>query len=105
MQKFINSLLGRHPEAIQANVEIYTWQTCPYCIRAKLLLWWKGVNYKEYKIDGDETARAKMAERSNGRRSVPQIFINNQHIGGCDDIYQLDTQGQLDRLLTQQLPN
>lgn len=105
MQKFINSLLGRHPEAIQANVEIYTWQTCPYCMRAKLLLWWKGVNYTEYKIDGDETARSKMAERSNGRRSVPQIFINNQHIGGCDDIYQLDSQGQLDRLLTQQLPN
>ncbi|MCT7949942.1 glutaredoxin 3 [Ancylothrix sp. C2] len=102
MQNFLNSLLGRHPETIKANVEIYTWQTCPYCIRAKLLLWWKGVNYTEYKIDGDETARAKMAERSNGRRSVPQIFINNQHIGGCDDIYQLDSQGQLDPLLTQQ---
>ncbi len=97
--KLLNSLLGRHPEKIHANVEIYTWQTCPFCIRAKLLLWWKGVNYTEYKIDGDETARAAMAERSQGRRSVPQVFINDQHIGGCDDIYALDAQGQLDPLL------
>ena len=97
--KLLNSLLGRHPENIHANVEIYTWQTCPFCIRAKLLLWWKGVNYTEYKIDGDETARAAMAERSQGRRSVPQIFINDQYIGGCDDIYALDAQGQLDPML------
>jgi glutaredoxin 3 len=96
---FLNSLLGRHPELNKANVEIYTWQTCPYCIRAKMLLWWKGVKFTEYKIDGDEASRAKMAERAQGRRSVPQIFINNQHIGGCDDIYQLDSQGQLDPLI------
>jgi glutaredoxin 3 len=95
----LNSLLDRHPEKILANVEIYTWQTCPFCIRAKLLLWWKGAKYTEYKIDGDETARTAMAERSQGRRSVPQIFINSQHIGGCDDIYALDAQGQLDPLL------
>ncbi|WP_009631428.1 glutaredoxin 3 [Synechocystis sp. PCC 7509] len=93
--------LNRHPERIKANVEIYTWQTCPYCIRAKLLLWWKGVNFTEYKIDGDEAARTKMAERSNGKRSVPQIFINNQHTGGCDDLYQLNSQDQLDNLLAQ----
>ncbi|BDI16634.1 hypothetical protein ANSO36C_24360 [Nostoc cf. commune SO-36] len=63
---------------------------------------WKGVNFTEYKIDGDEAARAKMGERANGRRTVPQIFIiNNQHIGGCDDLYQLDTQSQLDPLLAQ----
>lgn len=99
MLNFFNSLLGRHPERIKANVEIYTWQTCPYCIRAKMLLWWKGVDYTEYKIDGDEVARAKMAERANNRRSVPQIFINNQHVGGCDDIYKLDAQAQLDSLL------
>ena len=99
MLNLFNSLLGRHPERIKANVEIYTWQTCPYCIRAKILLWWKGVDYTEYKIDGDEVARAKMAERANNRRSVPQIFINNQHVGGCDDIYKLDAQAQLDSLL------
>lgn len=101
MLNFLNSLLGRHPEQIKANVEIYTWQTCPYCIRAKMLLWWKGVEFTEYKIDGDAAARDKMAERANGRRTVPQIFINNQHIGGCDDLYQLDTKAQLDPLLAQ----
>ncbi|MBD1215219.1 MAG: glutaredoxin 3 [Dolichospermum sp.] len=99
MLNFLNSLLGRHPERVKANVEIYTWQTCPYCIRAKMLLWWKGVNFTEYKIDGDEIARADMAIRANNRRSLPQIFINNQHIGGCDDLYRLDRKGQLDDLL------
>ncbi len=97
----LNALLGRHPERNQANVEIYTWQTCPFCIRAKLLLWWKGVNFTEYKIDGDDPARIKMAERANGRRTVPQIFINNQHIGGCDDLYQLDGAGKLEPLLAE----
>ncbi|MEM7580156.1 MAG: glutaredoxin 3 [Mastigocoleus sp.] len=101
MLDFFNPILNRHPERVQANVEIYTWQTCPYCIRAKMLLWWKGVKFTEYKIDGDTEARNNMAERSNGRRTVPQIFINNQHIGGCDDIYTLDTQNQLDILLAE----
>lgn len=99
MFDFINSLLNRHPEKMTSNVEIYTWQTCPFCIRAKLLLWWKGVNFTEYKIDGDNAARAKMAERANGQRTVPQIFINDQHIGGCNDLYALDRQGRLDPLL------
>lgn len=97
----LNALLGRHPERNKANVEIYTWQTCPYCIRAKVLLSWKGVNFTEYKIDGDGAARVRMAERANGRRTVPQIFINNQPIGGCDDLYALDRQGRLDELLGQ----
>ncbi|MEC4986355.1 MAG: glutaredoxin 3 [Oscillatoria sp. PMC 1068.18] len=101
MFDFFNPILGRHPEQVKANVEIYTWQICPYCIRAKLLLWWKGANYTEYKIDGDEVARNEMAQRANGRRTVPQIFINNQHIGGCDELYQLDSAGNLDSLLTQ----
>ncbi|NJR37738.1 MAG: glutaredoxin 3 [Leptolyngbyaceae cyanobacterium CSU_1_4] len=99
MLNSINSLLGRHPEKMAAHVEIYTWQTCPYCIRAKMLLKWKGVKFTEYKIDGDETARSQMAERAQGKRSVPQIFVNQRHIGGCDDLYQLDGQGQLDSLL------
>jgi glutaredoxin 3 len=101
MLEFLNPLLGRHPEQVKANVEIYTWQTCPFCIRAKMLLWWKGVNYQEYKIDGDEAARSQMTKRANGKRTLPQIFINNQHIGGCDDIYALDKQAQLDSLLAQ----
>lgn len=101
MLDFINNFLGRHPEKIKAKVEIYTWQTCPYCIRAKLLLWWKGVNFVEYKIDGDAAARKAMAERANGRKTVPQIFVNNQHIGGCDDLFGLDGQKKLDPLLYQ----
>jgi glutaredoxin 3 len=100
---FINRLLGRQPENVKAKVEIYTWQTCPYCIRAKMLLGWKGVNFIEYKIDGDDAARAKMSERANGGRTVPQIFINNQHIGGCNDLYQLDSEGKLDPLLAAEI--
>lgn len=101
MQSFLNFLAGRPSEQVNAHVEMYTWQTCPYCIRAKMLLRWKGVRFTEYKIDGDGAARVKMAERANGRRTVPQIFINNHHVGGCDDLYALDRQGKLDPLLTQ----
>ena len=82
-----------------AKVEIYTWKTCPFCIRAKSLLKNKGVEFIEYSIDGDEAARNKMAQRANGRRSLPQIFINDDHVGGCDDIHALDSQGKLDELL------
>lgn len=81
------------------KVEMYTWRTCPFCIRAKDLLRSKGVDFVEYSIDGDEAARSQMARRANGRRSVPQIFINDHHVGGCDDIYDLDSQGKLDQLL------
>ncbi|MDJ0715288.1 MAG: glutaredoxin domain-containing protein [Prochloraceae cyanobacterium] len=70
-------------------------------MRAKLLLWWKGVNYTEYKIDGDKEARNQMAVRANGKRTVPQIFINDRHVGGCDEIHSLDAKGQLDPLLAQ----
>ncbi|TRV49088.1 MAG: glutaredoxin 3 [Microcystis panniformis Mp_MB_F_20051200_S9] len=82
-----------------AKVEIYTWSSCPFCIRAKALLNKKGVEFTEYCIDGDEQARAKMSDRAHGRTSVPQIFINDQHIGGCDDIYALDRSGGLAPLL------
>ena len=84
-----------------ANVEIYTWSSCPFCIRAKALLDRKGVEYTEYAIDGDEDARDKMSERSNGKRSLPQIFIDDLHVGGCDDIHALDRRGKLDPLLQQ----
>ena len=82
-----------------SKVEIYTWSRCPFCIQAKALLDHKGVQYAEYAIDGDESARAEMAQRANGRRSLPQIFINRHHIGGCDDLYALDAQNKLDPLL------
>lgn len=84
---------------MQPKVEIYTWSRCPFCIRAKALLNNKGVKFTEYCIDGDEEARAKMTERANGRSSLPQIFINDQHIGGCDDMYALESRGKLDALL------
>ncbi len=77
------------------KVEVYTWRSCPYCIRAKELLRSKGVEFIEYSIDGD----TQMQRRANGRRSVPQTFINDQHIGGCDDLYDLDDQGKLAQLL------
>jgi glutaredoxin 3 len=83
-----------------AKVEIYTWRFCPFCIRAKRLLDRKGVAYTDYEIDGDEAAREAMVARgSDGRRSVPQIFIDDRHVGGCDDLHALDRRGQLDPLL------
>ena len=84
---------------MQPNIEIYTWRSCPFCIRAKALLKTKGVEFTEYSIDGDEQARSKMSDRANGKRSVPQIFIDDAYIGGCDDIHDLDAQGKLDALI------
>lgn len=81
------------------KVEIYTWRTCPFCIRAKALLDRKGIEYTEYGIDGDEEARSEMAARAHGSRTLPQIFINDQHIGGCSELYALDAKQQLDPLL------
>ncbi len=81
------------------KVEIYTWQYCPFCIRAKSLLNKKNIDFIEYKIDGDESAREKMSERANGKRSLPQIFIDNNSIGGCDDLYSLEEENKLDSLV------
>lgn len=81
-----------------AKVEIYYWTTCPYCNRARALLDSKGVKYEGYDITDDEAAREKMVERTGGSRTVPQIFIDGKHIGGCDDIHALDKQGELDKL-------
>ncbi len=82
-----------------STVEIYTTPTCPYCIRAKALLKSKGVDYVETDVSSDLALRDAMMERANGRRSVPQIFIDNAHIGGCDDLHALDAAGKLDPLL------
>ncbi len=84
---------------MKPNVEMYTWSHCPYSARAKALLQQKGVEYIEYSIDGDEEAREAMSKRANGRKTMPQIFINNQHIGGCDDLHDLEAIGSLDELL------
>jgi glutaredoxin 3 len=80
-------------------VEIYTTTVCPYCVRAKALLKKKGVEYREINVETDESQREIMMQRSGGRRSVPQIFIGERHVGGCDDLYALDRQGELDRWL------
>lgn len=82
-----------------ANVEIYTWKTCPFCIKAKSLLDIKNVKYNEHMIQGNEDARAKMVTRTGGPKSVPQIFIDDKHIGGCDDLHALENEGKLDKLL------
>lgn len=82
-----------------AVVEIYTRATCGYCVRAKRLLAMRGVDYKEISIDGDQSSRATMIERANGRTTVPQIFINGQHVGGCDDLFELEQDGKLADLL------
>ena len=82
-----------------SKIEIYTWQYCPFCIKAKTLLNKKNLQFTEYKIDGDEAARDEMSLRASGRRSLPQIFINDEGIGGCDDLYELEKENKLDNLL------
>ena len=75
------------------------WRACPFCIRALGLLNRTGLDYAEYVIDGDERAREAMAQRAGGRRSLPQIFINDQPVGGCDALIALERSGQPDALL------
>jgi len=81
-----------------AEVTIYTSGFCGYCHAAKELLQGKGVVFNEIDVTFDPKGRAKMAERA-GRTSVPQIFINDAHVGGCDDLYALDGSGDLDTML------
>jgi glutaredoxin 3 len=80
-------------------VEIYTTQICPYCAMAKRLLQKKGVAYTEIDVGRDPSLREAMIQRANGRRTVPQIFIGDTHVGGCDDLHDLDHAGKLDPLL------
>lgn len=82
-----------------ARVEIYTTPTCPYCIAAKSLLTRKGVAFEEISVAGDPEGRRAMSARAGGRTTVPQIFINGRHVGGCDDLHALDDAGGLDPLL------
>jgi glutaredoxin 3 len=81
-----------------AQVRIYTTPICPYCARAKSLLAKKGVTFEEVDVYMDAAARKEMIDRS-GRRTVPQIFIGDHHVGGCDDLQALDADGGLDPLL------
>ena len=80
-------------------VEIYVKTTCPYCWRAKHLLDSKGVDYREISVDFGGAERQMMIQRANGRTTVPQIFIDDRHIGGCDDLMALERSGRLDELI------
>ncbi|TDQ84189.1 glutaredoxin 3 [Dongia mobilis] len=83
-----------------AKVEIYTTMLCGYCYRAKKLLEERGVSYREIDVMTDGKLREEMRARAGGRSTVPQIFIDDRHIGGCDDLYALDRAGKLMPLLT-----
>ena len=82
-----------------ATIEIYTTPFCGFCHAAKRLLTSKGASFAETDVSGDPEKRAEMMQRANGGRTVPQIFIDGQHVGGCDDLYALERQGKLDPLL------
>jgi glutaredoxin 3 len=82
-----------------APVELYTTPSCPYCIAAKDLLRRKGVNFTEINVAGAPDLRAQMVKRANGGTTVPQIFVGPTHVGGCDELYELDEAGKLDPLL------
>ncbi len=82
-----------------AKVEVYSTTYCPYCVRAKQLLDAKDVDYTEIDVTGDDAARIDLVEKSGGRRTVPQIFINGTSIGGYDDLRALEESGKLDGLL------
>ena len=82
------------------KIVMYATEVCPYCVRAEQLLKRKGVAaIEKVRVDLDPSRRDEMLERTNGRRTVPQIFIDDFHVGGCDDLYELDRQGKLDPLL------
>ena len=81
------------------KVTVFSSIRCPYCIKAKRLLDSKNVQYEEIDITDDDEARTKLIEKSNGMRTVPQIFIDETHVGGCDDLYELESKGKLDTML------
>ena len=81
------------------SVQIYTTPTCPYCVKAKTLLQRKGVAFEEIDVAQDPVLRQQVSEKAGGRTTVPQIFIKGLSIGGCDDLYTLDQQGKLDKML------
>ena len=82
-----------------ARVEIYSKSTCGFCYRAKALLDAKDVDYEEYELTWGSPLREEMIQRANGRTTVPQIFIDGQHVGGCDDLFALERDGKLDQYL------
>lgn len=84
---------------VMKKVVIYTTSYCPYCVRAKGLFDRKQVQYEEINVENDPALKEVMIKRAGGRKTVPQIFIGDFHVGGCDDLYELESQGKLDGLL------
>lgn len=82
-----------------AKVVIYSSNMCPYCFRAKALLQQKGVQFEEHVVDMNPTLRAEMRTKAGGVNTVPQIWIDGEHVGGCDDLYALESRGALDVML------
>jgi glutaredoxin 3 len=82
------------------EILMYSTAWCPYCVRAKSLLERKGLAFREIRVDEDPAERDLMLARSGGRRTVPQIFIGDRHVGGFDELYALDKSGELDTLAT-----
>ena len=82
-----------------ARIEMYTTAFCPYCVMAKQFLQRKGLGFEEVRVDTDPARRGEMLQRSDGRRTVPQIFIEGQHVGGFDDLVAADRSGRLQELL------
>lgn len=93
---------ARMSSANSPTVEIYTTKWCPYCHMAKALLNRKGVSFSEIDVSRDPAGRAAMMQRAHGRTTVPQIFIGDVHVGGCDDLHALEHTGKLDPLLAGQ---
>ncbi len=83
------------------EIRIYTTHTCPYCRMAKELLQRRNLEFAEIRVDEDFEARAEMMAKSHGRRTVPQIFFGDLHIGGCEELYELHSSGKLDALLAE----
>jgi glutaredoxin 3 len=97
----MNTQGGTQAQDAGAGIVIYTTLLCPYCHRAKALLKRKGVSFTEIDVGMNAALRAEMTARAAGRYTVPQIFIGNRHVGGCDDLYDLDEKGGLDPLLAE----
>ena len=82
-----------------AKIEVYSGDYCPYCLRAKALLKQRELEFVEYNVQDEPEKRVEMAERAPGVRTIPQIFINDRHVGGCDELYALDKKGELSNWL------
>ena len=82
------------------NIDIYTTRFCPFCVRAKQLLTSKGLKFNEIPVDGKPDLRAQMTQKAGGQHTVPQIWVNGIHVGGCTDLMAAEQSGELDRLLS-----